>query len=107
MLVAASGWHVVDQTVSGMPIFRYDQRRSVPALDLFKLVFPEPGERVDRSKSAEMGDFYDSHPSDALYQGTTLVGPLSPYKVWASAPALFSYGVGHFIDGKGLKDGSG
>jgi hypothetical protein len=24
----------------------------------------------------------------ALYQGTTLVGPLSPTKIWALAPAL-------------------
>jgi len=32
-------------------------------------------ENIDRPKSAEMRAVADSHCSDALYQGTTLVGP--------------------------------
>ena len=32
----------------------------------------------------------ESHRSDALYQGPTLVGPFRPNKDWALAPALFS-----------------
>jgi hypothetical protein len=34
--------------------------------------------RMDRSKSAEMGEFFGSHRADALYQGTTSIGPMKP-----------------------------
>jgi hypothetical protein len=30
-----------------------------------------------------MRDFYQRHRFDALYQGTTLVGPLELNKIWA------------------------
>jgi hypothetical protein len=34
-----------------------------------------------------MREFSGSHRNDALYQGTTLVGPHNSTKIWASAPA--------------------
>jgi hypothetical protein len=45
---------------------------------------------MDRSKSAEIREFYGSHCSEALYQGTTLVGPHKEVlkENWALAPAL-------------------
>jgi hypothetical protein len=36
-----------------------------------------------------MREFSGGHRSDALYQGTTSVGPFRPSKIWALAPAFF------------------
>jgi hypothetical protein len=55
-------------------------------------------ERVDRSKSADMRDFYLSHRFDALYQGTILVGPLKLNKIWA----FFSRLVLRIVSDKGF-----
>jgi len=43
----------------------------------------------DRFKSAERASLFPSHGCEALYQGTTLVGPYRAQKIWASAPGLF------------------
>jgi hypothetical protein len=42
---------------------------------------------TDFEGTAENGP--SSHGCDALYQGTTLVGPMRSSKIWALAPGLF------------------
>jgi len=44
----------------------------------------------DRFKSAERASLFPSHGCEALYQGTTLVGPYRAQKIWGFSPwALF------------------
>jgi hypothetical protein len=58
------------------------------------LAFPELyvprrcSERVDRWKSPEMGEFFRGRCSDALYQGTTLVGPLKAHQSLGFSPCM-------------------
>jgi hypothetical protein len=48
-------------------------------------------EEVDRSKSAELAKFSGSHRADALYQGTTLVGPFRRNKDQGFSPCAFFF----------------